>query len=112
MSYVDRRQVTWAKNNPFQVLPRTDWAAQRPTYRDAEPAVIECCTGPVAAPAQRQLVQLRRERPTSGTSRYGATVGGVEIVAWRDRRANCTSARPNARTWAPTCRPERWTAAR
>ncbi|MGB8505106.1 MAG: 2Fe-2S ferredoxin, partial [Mycobacterium sp.] len=33
--------MKWPKSSPIQILPRTDWAQQQPTYRDAEPAIIE-----------------------------------------------------------------------
>lgn len=32
---------TWPKDWPLQVIPRVSWADQRPTYRDAQPAVID-----------------------------------------------------------------------
>ncbi|MEO3757180.1 DUF5914 domain-containing protein [Mycobacterium sp. B14F4] len=71
-----------AKTSPFEVLPRAAWSGQRPTYADAEPALIDSA--------------LRRsQRRASGnwyafaaSDRIGkrpisATVAGVELVAWR-----------------------------
>lgn len=74
------------KSWPLQVIPRLPWAEQRPTYRDAQPAIIEAA------------LQRSQQRPTgnwyafaaSGAVRsgrpFGARVAGVEIVAWRDER--------------------------
>ena len=71
-----------AKTSPFDVLPRTAWSGQRPTYQDAEPAVINAA--------------LRRSqaRPSGNWFTFGAsdgigrrpvsaTVAGLELVAWR-----------------------------
>lgn len=73
------------KDWPLQVIPRTSWAEQRPTYRDAQPAIID------------GALQRARQRPTgnwfvfAGSADvragrpFGARVAGVEVVAWRDR---------------------------
>lgn len=75
-----------SKDWPLQVIPRVLWADQRPTYRDAQPAIIEAAlrrsqhrpTGNwYAFAASRQLVG---DRP------FGARVAGVEVVAWRDEQ--------------------------
>jgi hypothetical protein len=74
------------KHVPVQYLPPLPWSAQRATYRDAKPAVIE------RALARSQLrpsgnwyvfaasADIRSGRP------FGTVVGGVELVAWRDGR--------------------------
>ncbi|MGB8504664.1 DUF5914 domain-containing protein [Mycobacterium sp.] len=76
--------MKWPKSSPIQILPRTDWAQQQPTYRDAEPAIIEAA------------LQRSQRRPSGNwyafaasssvrTNRpFGTSVAGVEIVAWRD----------------------------
>jgi nitrite reductase/ring-hydroxylating ferredoxin subunit len=74
----------WRKSIPLQYLPPANWNRQHPTYRDAEPAIIENAL----ARSQRRAsgnwyvfaasTDIRSRRPV------GATVGGVEIVAWRD----------------------------
>lgn len=76
--------MRWPKSSPIQILPRADWATQRPTYRDAEPAIIEAAL----ARSQRRpsgnwyvfaaSSSVRANRP------FGTSVAGVEIVAWRD----------------------------
>lgn len=76
--------MKWPKSSPIQILPRTDWAQQQPTHRDAEPAIIEAA------------LQRSQRRPSGNwyafaasssvrTNRpFGTSVAGVEIVAWRD----------------------------
>lgn len=71
-----------SKTIPFRVLPGLRWAAQRPTYVDAAPAVIEAAlhrsqrrpSGNWFAFAASDSI---RDRPV------GASVGGIELVAWR-----------------------------
>ncbi|OBI05989.1 DUF5914 domain-containing protein [Mycobacterium scrofulaceum] len=72
------------KDWPLQVIPRTPWADQRPTYREAQPAIIDGAlkraqgrpTGNWFAFAGS--TEVRCGRP------FGARVAGVDIVAWRD----------------------------
>jgi len=81
----ERFRRRWPKEFPLQRLPPTSWSGQRPTYRDAQPAVIEAAlrrsqhmpTGNWYAFAASSAV--RPGRP------FGARIAGVEIVAWRDR---------------------------
>ena len=75
----------WPKHWPVAVIPRVSWAQQRPTYRDAQPGIINAA------------LQRCHLRPTgnwyvfgaSGDVRpgrpFGARVAGVELVAWRDK---------------------------
>jgi hypothetical protein len=68
---------------PFEVLPRTAWARQPPTYGQASPSVI------------RAALDRSQNRPsgnwftlaasTSITAKpLGANVAGAELVCWRD----------------------------
>jgi uncharacterized protein DUF5914/Rieske 2Fe-2S protein len=83
MSVLSGLRTKWAKASPFTVLPREQWASQRPTYKDAEPAIIDAAlvrsqrrpSGNWYAFAASDSI---RDRP------FGTRVGGVEIVAWRD----------------------------
>ncbi|OBH89787.1 DUF5914 domain-containing protein [Mycobacterium sp. E2733] len=72
------------KDWPLQVIPRTPWAEQRPTYRDAQPAIID---GALERAQQKPTgnwfafagsADVRSGRP------FGARVAGVDVVAWRD----------------------------
>jgi hypothetical protein len=82
MSFVDELKTRWSKGNPFQVLPKLDWSGQRPTYRDAEPAIINTALARSAARPSGNWYPFAasdaiRRKP------FGTSVGGVEIVAWR-----------------------------
>jgi hypothetical protein len=75
-----------AQSSPFTVVPRERWAGQRPTYKDAEPAIIEAAL----ARSQRKASGNWYAFAASDSIRdkpLGTTVGGVEIVAWRDSDA-------------------------
>jgi Domain of unknown function (DUF5914)/Rieske [2Fe-2S] domain len=85
VSIVTELRARLAKSTPFQLLPRTAWAGQRPTYRDAVPAVI------------KSALQRSQSRPSGnwyvigandsiGKRPLGASVAGVELVAWRGVR--------------------------
>jgi nitrite reductase/ring-hydroxylating ferredoxin subunit len=77
----------WPKDWPLQAIPQLAWADQRPTYRDAQPSIINAAldrsqrrpTGNWYAFAASSAV--RTGRP------YGTQVAGVELVAWRDQHA-------------------------
>lgn len=70
------------KTAPFQLLPRTRWSGQRPTYGQAAPSVIDAA------------VQRSQRRPSGNwyafaatesirTRPVGTSVAGIEMVAWR-----------------------------
>lgn len=82
MSVLAELKARLAKTTPFQVLPRTAWSGQRPTYDDAQPSLID------------SALRRSQRRPsgnwyafaasdTVGKRPISATVGGVELVAWR-----------------------------
>lgn len=76
----------WPHRWPLQPLRPDPWAAQRPTYRAADPAVIAAALARARArPSGNWYVfaasaELRADRP------FGFTVAGIELVAWRDQR--------------------------
>lgn len=83
MSFLSRLTTSVSKASPFAWLPRTAWARQAPTYRQASPQVI------AAALARSQ------DRPSGNwfvvaasadiTSKpHAANVAGAELVCWRD----------------------------
>lgn len=82
MSMLTELAAKWAKSSPFKLLPRQRWANQRPTYRDAAPAIIDAAlhrsqrrpSGNWYAFAASDEIRLRP---------FGTSVGGLEIVAWR-----------------------------
>lgn len=82
MSRVADLKSWWSKTSPLQLLPRAGWAGQRPTFRDAQPAIIDAALQRSQARASGNWYALAasasiRRRP------HGTTVGGREIVAWR-----------------------------
>ncbi len=82
MSGLTELRSRLAKTVPLQFLPRTRWAAQQPTYRDAQPSVInDVLARSQARPSGNWFAfagsdDIRR-RP------LGTSVGGNEIVSWR-----------------------------
>ncbi|SEH86919.1 Rieske [2Fe-2S] domain-containing protein [Mycolicibacterium rutilum] len=72
----------FAKTSPFEVLPRTSWSGQVPTYADAEPALINSALRRSAGrPSGNWYVFAASD--DIGKKPVAATVGGVELVAWR-----------------------------
>ncbi len=82
MSVLANFRANVAKAWPFQTLPSIDWSAQVPTFADASPAVIG------------SALDRARRRPSGNwfpfaassqvaAKAWGATVAGVQIVAWR-----------------------------
>ncbi len=72
------------KSFPFQILPRTPWAQQQPTHRDAEPAVIEAALKRSQRRPSGNWYVFAASRRVRTNRPFGALVAGVEIVAWRD----------------------------
>lgn len=80
------RPSNWPKDWPIQAIPHITWSDQRPTYRDAQPAIIHAAL----ERAQRRPTgnwyvfagsrEVRSDRP------FGTRVAGVEVVAWRDQQ--------------------------
>lgn len=78
-----RRVATSAgKAWPFELLPRTAWARQSPTYRQASPTVISAA---LARSRQRPSGNWYVVAASSAiTSKpHGANVAGAELVCWR-----------------------------
>ncbi|HKI41726.1 MAG: DUF5914 domain-containing protein [Mycobacterium sp.] len=78
------RQI-WPKDVPLQALPRTSWANQRPTYREAEPAIIEAALRRSRHKPTGNWYAFAASRDVRAGRPFGARVAGVEVVAWRDR---------------------------
>ncbi|MGE2718870.1 DUF5914 domain-containing protein [Mycolicibacterium celeriflavum] len=82
MSMLAELRARLAKTTPFQMLPRTEWSGQRPTYDDAQPSLI----GSALRRSQRRPSgnwYAFAASDTIGKRPISATVGGVELVAWR-----------------------------
>lgn len=80
--YLRRR---WPKGWPLQAIPSQPWADQRPTYRDAQPAIIHAALDrSQRRPTGNWYVFAASNDVRSGRP-YGTQVAGVELVAWRDQ---------------------------
>ncbi|MDG4665800.1 DUF5914 domain-containing protein [Mycobacterium sp. 236(2023)] len=83
MSLLSRLTTSVSKASPFELLPRTAWARQAPTYKQASAELID------AALARSQ------DRPSGNwyvvaastdvaSKPHGANVAGAELVCWRN----------------------------
>jgi len=74
----------WPGRWPVRPVSGTRWGTQRPTYADARPALIDAALKRAESrPSGNWFVvaagaDIRADRP------FGVTVGGIEVVAWRD----------------------------
>ncbi|WP_020419105.1 DUF5914 domain-containing protein [Amycolatopsis sp. ATCC 39116] len=75
----------WPRNWPLQPIPRTPWARQEPTYRDAKPSLIEAALKRAEARPSGNWYVFAASRDVRGDRPYGFSVAGIELVAWRDR---------------------------
>lgn len=73
------------KDLPLQILPKMEWAGQTPTYRDAEPAVIDAALARALRRPSGNWFVFAASSDVRGDRPFGTTVGGREIVAWRDQ---------------------------
>jgi hypothetical protein len=82
MSRIANLRSRLSKTTPFDLLPSLPWPAQRATYRDAVPGVID------------SAVRRSQQRPSGNwyvfaaseavkNRPYGTSVAGQELVAWR-----------------------------
>jgi Domain of unknown function (DUF5914)/Rieske [2Fe-2S] domain len=76
--------VKLPKSFPLQLLPRTPWAQQQPTHRDAEPAIIEAALARSQRCPSGNWYVFAASRRVRTNRPFGTSVAGVEIVAWRD----------------------------
>ncbi|HME46879.1 DUF5914 domain-containing protein [Mycobacterium sp.] len=83
MGMLDRLGRRWPKNTPLQVLPRMQWAGQRPTYRDAEPAIIDAALRRSRHRPSGNWYAFAASTSVRAGRPFGTSVAGVEIVAWR-----------------------------
>lgn len=75
---------TVAKANPFTVLPRLQWERQRPTYRDAQPAIIEHALRRATARPSGNWFAFAASTDVGTKRPFGTKVAGHEVVVWRE----------------------------
>ncbi len=85
MTIGDRVRQHLPKNLPIQTISATSWAAQRPTYGQAQPAIIEAALGRSQRRPTGNWYVFAGSRSVCAGRPLGARVAGVEIVAWRDQ---------------------------
>lgn len=69
---------------PLRLRRPQPWAQQRPTWRDARPAVIAGAVKTALARPSGNWFVLGAARDIAAGRAFGRTVAGVEVVAWRD----------------------------
>ncbi|MET0315229.1 MAG: DUF5914 domain-containing protein [Rhodococcus fascians] len=69
---------------PLRRLEPEAWAAQAPTYRQAKPAVIDAALQRSQKRPSGNWYAFAGSRRVGKDKPLGVTVGGIELVAWRD----------------------------
>ena len=78
--------MRWQRKWPLQAVPRSRWAEQKPTYREARPALIDAALKRAQARPSGNWYVFAASRDLGADKPLGTTVAGVELVAWRDDR--------------------------
>lgn len=84
MSVLSRLADRLPKDWPLQVLPKSDWSRQPPTYQQAEPALIDAALKRALRRPSGNWYVFGASSDVRGDRPFGAVVAGMEIVAWRD----------------------------
>ena len=84
MNIRDRMRQRWPKTWPLQTIPPITWAGQRPTFRDAQPAIIEAALDRSQRRPTGNWYAFAASRAVRTGRPFGARIAGIEIVAWRD----------------------------
>ncbi|MET0474812.1 MAG: DUF5914 domain-containing protein [Mycobacterium sp.] len=84
MSLLAEFKTKVSKTSPLRLLPRTQWSGQRPTYRDADPAVIESALARSQARPSGNWYAFAAADDIAGRP-VGFTVAGLDLVAWRGK---------------------------
>ncbi|WP_091628926.1 DUF5914 domain-containing protein [Amycolatopsis saalfeldensis] len=81
-----RRQIIerWPSRWPVQAFGEPAWARQEPTYGDCAPGLIDAALKRADARPAGNWFVLAGSREIVAGKPFGRTVGGQELVAWRD----------------------------
>ncbi|MHA7651392.1 DUF5914 domain-containing protein [Mycobacterium sp. ML4] len=90
MSVGDQLRERWPKDWPLQLVPRAPWTAQRPTYGQAQPAIINAALERSQRRPTGNWYVLCASRDVRQTRPLGASIAGVELVAWRNQLGRLT----------------------
>ena len=86
MSLRSRIAARWPKDIPVQIIPKSDWANQQPTFQDAQPRLIESALHRAEQRPSGNWYVFAASTDVRTDKPFGTTVGGLEIVAWRDQQ--------------------------
>ena len=87
MNIGDNMRRRWPKDWPLQAIPPVAWAGQRPTYRDASPAIIDAALDRSQRRPTGNWYAFAASRDVRPGRPFGTRVAGVELVAWRDQQS-------------------------
>ena len=87
MSISDQIRRRWPKDWPLQPIPPGAWTGQRPTYRDASPAIINRALDRSQGRPTGNWYAFAASRDVRNGRPLGTRVAGVELVAWRDEQS-------------------------
>ncbi|MGF0319606.1 DUF5914 domain-containing protein [Nocardia fluminea] len=82
----DRIFRRWPTRWPLQPIDSERWSTQNPTYRDADPTVIGAALERSQKRPSGNWYVFGASRDIRDDRPFGATVAGVELVAWRDQQ--------------------------
>lgn len=74
----------WPRNWPLQPVFESSWADQEPTYRDADPAIIDAALKRAESRPSGNWYVVAASRDIRADRPYGFWLAGTELVAWRD----------------------------
>jgi nitrite reductase/ring-hydroxylating ferredoxin subunit len=85
MTIGDYMRSRWPKDWPLQAIPPLAWNEQRPTYRDAQPSIINAALDRSQRKPTGNWYAFAASRDVRPGRPLGTRVAGVELVAWRDQ---------------------------
>jgi Domain of unknown function (DUF5914)/Rieske [2Fe-2S] domain len=86
MNIGDHLRQRWPKSWPLQIIPSRAWPERHPTYREAQPAIIDAALSRSQRRPTGNWFVFAASREIRADRAYGARVAGVDLVAWRDRQ--------------------------
>ncbi|OBF81115.1 2Fe-2S ferredoxin [Mycobacterium sp. 852002-51163_SCH5372311] len=84
MNLLQRLGQRLPKDLPLQAVPRIPWADQRPTYREAQPSIIDAALRRSQSRPTGNWYAFAASRSIRTGRPFGSCVAGIEVVAWRD----------------------------
>ncbi|WIX76878.1 DUF5914 domain-containing protein [Amycolatopsis carbonis] len=85
MGFRHRLDRRWPEGWPIRPFGEPRWAAQRPTFAECNPAVIDAAVERAEARPSGNWYMLAASRQVRPDRPFGRSIGGRELVAWRTR---------------------------